>query len=99
MLTTTTLHDCPVTTNPGLKHAEENLVSSDVEVPPPSEVPISSPSLIQTPLASLEFHVLPDVSQPLSEGSTLSTLSTTFAFNRCCLDLGLVNFDQLPWNL
>lgn len=69
---TTTLHDCSVSGNPELKHAEEKLASLDVETPNPK---------IPLPFTSRETHVIESL-EPLSNIQTLVTLSTTVVFQQ-----------------
>lgn len=80
--TTTILHKCPITTDPELKHVEENLASSDAETPT-LEIPPHSTSG-ETPV--VEFLA------PSSKNQTPATLFATVVFQQKLFGLDLGSF-------
>ncbi|CAH1445392.1 unnamed protein product [Lactuca virosa] len=69
---TTTLHECPVSGNPELKHAEEILASPDVVTPNP-EIPLPC-TLGETPVI--------ESLKPLLKIQTPATLCATAVFQQ-----------------
>ncbi|CAI9273358.1 unnamed protein product [Lactuca saligna] len=88
------LHDCPVITDPVLKHAEDNIPLSESDVPS-TDVFSTSSSQMEIPLLYVVLSVgliVTEVSQPLSRDSVTSSLSTAEVFRHKLFGVGLGRF-------